>query len=148
MIKASIVHLSPQLCTIFGIFASLSYFPVCFQGFHFLLVHFLTKGTWKSVLFLRNRLTQIVNQKSSWANNHYYVSFSQSWVVLQITTFLFKNTLSEKKHNFSENTHPLLICTWFLKNQVHQSGLLAGKSQFWNWFLQATQAIKIQFEID
>ena len=36
------------------------------------------------------------------------------------------------------------------KNQVWRTGFLACKNQFqnWNWFLQATQAVKIKFEID
>ena len=43
--------------------------------------------------------------------------------------------------------HPLLICTWFLKNQVRQTGFLACKNRFRNWFLQATQAVKTKFEL-
>ena len=35
-----------------------------------------------------------------------------------------------------------------LKNQVRQTGFLTCKIQFQNYFLQATQAVKIQFEID
>ena len=35
-----------------------------------------------------------------------------------------------------------------LKNHVPQTGFLACKNQFRNWFLLATQAVKIQFEID
>ena len=35
-----------------------------------------------------------------------------------------------------------------LKNRVRWTGLLTCKNQFQNWFLQATQAVKIQFEID
>ena len=34
------------------------------------------------------------------------------------------------------------------KNQFRRTGFLAWKNQFRNWFLQATQAVKIQFEID
>ena len=30
------------------------------------------------------------------------------------------------------------------KNQVRVAGFLACKNQFWNWFLQATQAVKNQ----
>ena len=37
-------------------------------------------------------------------------------------------------------------CT--LKNQVQWTGFLTCKNQFQNWFLQSTQAVKIQFEID
>ena len=33
-----------------------------------------------------------------------------------------------------------------LKNQVRRTGFLTYKKQFQNWFLQATQAVKIQFE--
>ena len=32
-----------------------------------------------------------------------------------------------------------------LKNQVQQTELLTCINQFWNWFLQATEAAKIQF---
>ena len=43
-------------------------------------------------------------------------------------------------HSFSScNAFPLLICTWFLKNQVRQTRCLGSNNQFWNWFLQATQ---------
>ena len=35
-----------------------------------------------------------------------------------------------------------------LKNQVQRTGFLTCKNQFRNLFLQATQAVKIQFEID
>ena len=31
------------------------------------------------------------------------------------------------------------------KNQIRRTGFLAYKNQFWNWFLQAKQALKIQF---
>jgi hypothetical protein len=34
-----------------------------------------------------------------------------------------------------------------LKNQVRRTGFLACKNQFQNRFLQATQAVKIKFEI-
>ena len=34
------------------------------------------------------------------------------------------------------------------KTQVQQTGFLACKNQFWNRFLQPTQAVKIQLEID
>jgi hypothetical protein len=34
------------------------------------------------------------------------------------------------------------------KSQVPKTGFLASKNQFPNWFLKATQAVKIQFEID
>ena len=34
-----------------------------------------------------------------------------------------------------------------LKNQVRRTGFLICKNQFRNWFLKATQAVKIQFEI-
>ena len=34
------------------------------------------------------------------------------------------------------------------KNQFQWTGFLACKNQFRNWFLQATQAVKIKFEID
>ena len=34
------------------------------------------------------------------------------------------------------------------KNQVRRTGFLACKNQFWNWFLQTTQAVKIKFEIE
>ena len=42
---------------------------------------------------------------------------------------------------------PLLICTWFLKNQVvrikfDKTGFLACKNLFRNLFFQATQAVK------
>ena len=57
-------------------------------------------------------------------------------------------------HNL-DYSFPLLICPWFLKNQVvknknqvRKTGFLACKNQFRNWFLQATQAVKIQFEIE
>ena len=46
------------------------------------------------------------------------------------------------------STVPLLICTWYLKNHVRQTGFLACKNQFRNWFLHASQAVKIKFEID
>ena len=62
----------------------------------------------------------------------------------------------------SEEANALYICTWFLKNQVweikfeksssrnqvRRTGFLTCKNQFRNRFLQATQAVKIQFEID
>ena len=35
-----------------------------------------------------------------------------------------------------------------LKNQVRQTGFLTCKNQFRNWFLQATQTVKIQFVIN
>ena len=35
-----------------------------------------------------------------------------------------------------------------LKNQVRRTGFLTCKNPFWNRFLQATQAVKIQFEIN
>ena len=36
-----------------------------------------------------------------------------------------------------------------LKNQVRWTGFLTCKNKFWNWFLQATKAVKIQFvELD
>ena len=57
-----------------------------------------------------------------------------------------------------------MICTWFLKNHFGKikfddlefwsisnwifTPSAACKNQFWNWFLQATQAIKIKFKID
>ena len=41
-------------------------------------------------------------------------------------------------------TPSLLICTWTV---VRWTGFLAFKNQFRNWFLQASQEIKIQFEI-
>ena len=48
--------------------------------------------------------------------------------------------------------NPLLICTFeksSWKIQVQWTGFLACKNQFRNWFLQATQAVKIQFvELD
>ena len=51
-----------------------------------------------------------------------------------------------------EKIFPQLICTWFLKNklknQFQWTGFLACKNQFRNWFLQATYAVKIKFEID
>ena len=34
------------------------------------------------------------------------------------------------------------------KTTVQQTGFLAGKNQYRNWFYQATQAVKIQFEVD
>ena len=34
------------------------------------------------------------------------------------------------------------------KNQFQKTGFLACKNQFRNWFVQATQTIKIKFEID
>ena len=34
------------------------------------------------------------------------------------------------------------------KSQVRWTVFLACKNEYWNWFLQATQAVKIQFEID
>ena len=33
------------------------------------------------------------------------------------------------------------------KNQVRQTEFLACKNQFQDWFLQATQAVKVKFEI-
>ena len=43
-------------------------------------------------------------------------------------------------------------CTWWenqvWKIQVQQTGFLTCKNQFRNWFFQATQAVKIQFEMD
>ena len=35
-----------------------------------------------------------------------------------------------------------------LKNQVQRTEFLTSKKQFQNWFLHATQAVKIQLEID
>jgi hypothetical protein len=34
------------------------------------------------------------------------------------------------------------------KDQVRRTGFLASKNSFRNWLLQATQAVKIKFEID
>ena len=48
-----------------------------------------------------------------------------------------------KESALKVNTYSLLICTWVLKNRVRPTGFLASKNQFWNWFLQATQAIII-----
>ena len=50
-------------------------------------------------------------------------------------------------------TNPLLICTWFLKNQVEkfkfdELDFLVCKNHFRNWFLQAKQAVKFQFKIN
>ena len=63
--------------------------------------------------------------------------------IITMGSSLFCRTIHIFMHLLS-----LLICTWFLKNQVRQTGFLACKNQFRNWLLQATQAVKIQFEID
>ena len=47
---------------------------------------------------------------------------------------------------------PIYLCLIFekssLKNQVQGTEFLTCKNQFRNWFLQATQAVKIKSEID
>ena len=61
-----------------------------------------------------------------------------------------------------KNPNPLSICTWFFKISISRNGFLnlIFELDFWTrflnlifclfrtWFLQATQAVKIKFEID
>ena len=76
--------------------------------------------------------------------------------IVYLLIVIFRIFWQEKKARmWSENwlwkqlTSPCWsVCTWFLKNQVRGTVFLACKNQFWNRFLQATQAVKIQFEID
>jgi hypothetical protein len=65
--------------------------------------------------------------------------------------------LATKYRNMKICWNPQLYCPIHLylifeksswKNQVQRIGFLACKNQFRNWFLQATQAVKIQFDTD
>ena len=48
-----------------------------------------------------------------------------------------------------KHTLPLSICTWFFKISISWNWFLnLILCLFWTWFLQATQAVKINFEID
>ena len=46
--------------------------------------------------------------------------------------------------------HPLLICNWFFVNWVWKIKLGVNLifCLFWTWILQATQAVKVKFEIE
>ena len=52
-------------------------------------------------------------------------------------------------YSSNEVAYPILICTRFLKNWVWKSSWMnLIFCLFWTWILQATQAVKIKFEID
>ena len=60
-----------------------------------------------------------------------------SWNICFIFFFKYLFFLSYCLDLLSSLPHPLLICTWFLKNQVVkiEFGFLASKNQFRNYFL-------------
>ena len=67
-------------------------------------------------------------------------------------TGILADFLPSKYENFQMHSPPVDLYLIFekssCKNQVRQSGFLVCKNQLRNWFLQATQAVKIQFAID
>ena len=83
------------------------------------------------------------------AEVHYQINVSYI-----LWNFLWNIRIRKRSGNENHLSIPLLICTYLIfensssKKQVRQTGFLACKIQFRNWFLQATQAVKIQFEID
>ena len=104
--------------------------------------------------FLRKKGNIIIEAWSILFTEKFFVAFYQL-----VASFSYKVTSKaaqiEKfklKRVRLEHLPPVDLCLIFekssCKNQVRQTGFLATKNQYRNWFLQATQAVKIQFEID
>ena len=76
-----------------------------------------------------------------WNNSAFQFTEILAWILLVLNFFqiINDNLPVDLYLNFEKSS-------W--KNQVRLTGFLACKNQFWNWFLQATQAVKIKFEID
>ena len=67
-----------------------------------------------------------------------------SWLdVINLFTLL---KLANMAASFGQFFYPFSLIK--LENSSLTNWILACKNRFWNWFLQATQAVKIQFEID
>ena len=76
----------------------------------------------------------------------YYLNFKTVRKIAQIFVAFSEKLNFTKKNAARWTPNPLLICTWIMKNQVGK--IKFDKLWYWNWFLRATQAVKIQFEIE
>ena len=88
---------------------------------------------------------------------HSFIMSTTRYILLFHDNLLLRFNLTTKVseticiHLNSNMSYSLLIYTWFLKSLVYKFDFLTG---FFNWifcptgFLQATQAVKIKFEID
>ena len=72
----------------------------------------------------------------------------RSWLNFEILTsklFSFSGRTALNLETVRQ-TNALSICTWFLKNQLSSINWIF--CLVWTWILQATQAVKIQYELD
>ena len=122
---------------------------------HFLVIIIFSRfGGWKKTVLDKNPCFRRTVLKKKGLNIQNFSAYSCLKVLIGCSWRFFHVLHSKIIDGRSFNLAFPPVDLYFIsdksswKNQVQRTGFLACKNQFRNWFLQATQAVKIQFEID